>query len=47
MPNDLIRQAKDLVPSPVGHGRETVAVGLILEAVAREIESYLKKTMVS
>ena len=37
MPNDIIRQAHDLVPSAVRHGREPFRVGLVLEGVAGEV----------
>ena len=42
MPNDIIRQANDLIPSPVGHGRKAFRIGLVLEGIAGEIYTYIK-----
>ena len=42
MPNDIIRQANDLISSAVGHGSKTLGIGLVLEGVAGEIYTYIK-----
>ena len=41
MPNDIIRQADDLIPRPVGHGRKALRIGLVLEGVAGEVYTYI------
>lgn len=43
MPNDVIRQANNLVSSAVGHGRKTLRIGLILKGVAGEVYTYLSQ----
>ena len=42
MPNDIIWQADDLIPSPVGHGCKALSIGLVLEGVGGEIYTYTK-----
>lgn len=43
MPNDIIRQANNLIPSAVGHGRKTLRIGLILKGVAGEVYTYISQ----
>lgn len=43
MPNDIIRQANNLIPSAVGHRRKTLRIGLILKGVAGEVYTYISQ----
>ena len=39
MPHDVVGQAKNLVPSPLRHLRETFGLGLVFEGVAGEVNA--------
>lgn len=43
MPNNIIWQANDLISSAVGYGRKALRIGLVLEGVAGEIYTFIKK----
>ena len=47
VPDDVARQADDLVPSLLGHSREAFRLGLVLEGVTGEVDPYILEILVS